>query len=757
MAPTLAIMILAASLIFQLGAVILSLRLIPITGRRNAWLVISLALLLMAVRRAVLLARILNGTQESMPHLETELIGLSISILMFCGAAYIGPLFRSVRESSQAILESEQRFRTLVEASPLYYVAVNSHGTVMMVNPAMLEATGYERLEVLGQPYLEVFTPERDRAWLDAQFADLLRSERPVLQEARVRTKAGDELLVEYHGRSVYREDGSLLFFFGFGLDITERKAAERALRESEARFRTVIENTRDLVYKFNLVSMTYEYMSPAALAVTGYTAAQLIEMGPSQISGRIQKEDRRLLRRHFKNLLESAPGHQPPQLLYRWRDPAGKERWLSEFRTLIRDDEGNPAAIVGSTRDETERLAAEQGREQLQAYLQDIIDSMPTLIIGVDSHGVVSLWNREAERFTGFNATEALSRPYLEVMPLLQEHADVITHVLEEAQPLESRRFSEADSTGDMHHYDLMVYPLSADGLTGAVVRLDEVTNRVQLEEMMVQTEKMMSVGGLAAGMAHEINNPLGGILQACQNVERRTSLELKKNAQVATELGTTIETVHEYLKARGVLDFIAGIRADGSRAAKIVSDMLAYSRRSGSKFISIPAEELVDTVLRLASNDYDLKKQYDFRRVTIEKDLDLDTGDVWCDATKIEQVLLNLVKNASQAMAGEDNLEHPTITLRSRREEEYVILEVADNGPGMEEQTRRRVFEPFFTTKEVGVGTGLGLSVSYFIVTKQHHGAMSVESAPGKGARFVIKLPIREDADHGGNGSHR
>ncbi|MFO1420366.1 MAG: ATP-binding protein, partial [Candidatus Competibacteraceae bacterium] len=113
-------------------------------------------------------------------------------------------------------------------------------------------------------------------------------------------------------------------------------------------------------------------------------------------------------------------------------------------------------------------------------------------------------------------------------------------------------------------------------------------------------------------------------------------------------------------------------------------------------------------------------------------------------CDKTEIEQVILNLLKNAAQAMA-EDGTPSPTITLRVRYETDYVLIEVIDNGPGMDEKTLKRIFEPFFTTKEVGSGTGLGLSVSYFIVTEQHNGRLSAMSKPGQGARFSIRLPSR------------
>jgi len=260
----------------------------------------------------------------------------------------------------------------------------------------------------------------------------------------------------------------------------------------------------------------------------------------------------------------------------------------------------------------------------------------------------------------------------------------------------------------------------------------------------MMVQTEKMLSVGGLAAGMAHEISNPLSIVMQGAQNALRRLSKELPANRAMASEVGLDLDTMRRYLEARGVTEFIEGIQEAGTRASRIVADMLAFSRRSGSQFTPNRLDEMLETVVRLAASDYDLKKKYDFRQVEVIRDYDPELGEVLCDRPQIEQVFLNLIKNAAHAMAGAGTLPPRRIILRTRRDGASARVEVEDNGPGMDDAIRKRVFEPFFTTKEVGVGTGLGLSVSYFIVTEQHKGSISVSSREGEGCRFTIVIPI-------------
>ena len=291
----------------------------------------------------------------------------------------------------------------------------------------------------------------------------------------------------------------------------------------------------------------------------------------------------------------------------------------------------------------------------------------------------------------------------------------------------------------------------LIRDEETGAPVAVEgmfrDITDRRRTQEILVQSEKMQSVAGLAAGMAHEINNPLGGILQGIQNIERRLASDLPANVKAAEATGCDLERLGDYLRARRIPDTLEGIRDMGERAARIVARMQTFSRRSESRRVWTRMEELVNSAVDLAYSDYDLKKKYSFRSIDIVRDFDLGLPKVSCTETEIQQVILNLLTNAAQAMAlAENPPATPRITLRTRREDDYAVLDVMDNGPGMDEPTRLRVFQPFFTTREPGLGVGLGLSNAYFIVTAHHDGTIRVESEPGKGATFSLLLPVSE-----------
>ncbi|MBU1002163.1 MAG: cache domain-containing protein [Proteobacteria bacterium] len=387
------------------------------------------------------------------------------------------------------------------------------------------------------------------------------------------------------------------------------------------------------------------------------------------------------------------------------------------------------------------DRRVAEAAEKQTRSHLQDIIDSMPMIVLGVDVENRITLWNRRAEEEMGVSRTQALGRDVATSCPASGSFLDLMSEAMRERRSVSHDKIMGVQN-GRTIYRSIDIHPLA--GAEGVVIVIANVTDRVQMEEMMIQTEKMMSVGGLAAGMAHEINNPLGGILQGSQNIIRRLSPRFEANIKVAEEIGCPLELIDRYLQQRGVLRMLDGIRECGMRAAQIVSNMLEFSRASESKRALSDLASLLEKALELVGSEYDLKRQYDFRKIHVERDYDPALPPVMCSATEIEQVFLNLFRNAAQAMSTHGSPGTPVLRLHTRRDGDWVRVEISDNGPGMDGETRRRIFEPFFTTKDVGQGTGLGLSVSYFIITDNHGGTFAVNSAPGRGATFIIRLPI-------------
>ena len=368
-----------------------------------------------------------------------------------------------------------------------------------------------------------------------------------------------------------------------------------------------------------------------------------------------------------------------------------------------------------------------------IDATTMQFIDCNPATL---EANGFKTL-----EEFRGKSVLDLAAPTQYDGTPSDKKAEQYLKAVLQEGQIVVEWRHQRADGEqwdGEVHLVSFNV----GNKLLIQTTTLD-ITERKKTAALMVQTEKMMMVGGLAAGMAHEINNPLGIISQTAQNIQRRLDPGLPANQVVAKELGLDLATLQQYLEARQIFSFIKSIREATDRAARIISNMLRFSRKSESHTEYVALDLVFDQVLELAASDYDLKKNYDFKRITIQREFNPDLPPVPISVLEVEQVLLNLMKNAAQAMY-EASTPNPQIWLRTRRDQDFVVIEVEDNGPGMLPEVQKRIFEPFYSTKEVGKGTGLGLSVSYAIITNNHNGRLEVHSQPGNGTCFIIRLPL-------------
>jgi len=302
-----------------------------------------------------------------------------------------------------------------------------------------------------------------------------------------------------------------------------------------------------------------------------------------------------------------------------------------------------------------------------------------------------------------------------------------------------------------EIHAYPLADHWGNVTRIIACVVDITERKHaRQELEEIMIQSEKMLAVGGLAAGIAHELNNPLAGMLQNIQVVLNRLTEPLPANERVAAECGTTLEAIRRFVEIRDILKMLELVNNSGRQMAQIVEDMLSFSHTSQCHiFPCHDIRTLLEKTVELALHVYDRDGIYKFRQIEILQEYAPDLPEIPCEPTEIQQVVLNLLMNAAQAMAVQQTrTAAPKLVLRATHDSNVVRIEIEDNGPGMPENVRKRVFEPFFTTKDIGAGTGLGLSVSYFIITQNHGGSMRVESSPGEGTRFTICLPLARGA---------
>ena len=523
---------------------------------------------------------------------------------------------------------------------------------------------------------------------------------------------------------------------------------ANEALARSERRLFRAISASTDAIWQWSYETGA-AYFSPRWYEMLGY-ADQELPMNHETWKNLCHPDDFLAASADIKETIESK-GAKSYKAEFRMRTKSGEWRWiLGRGDVIERDPQGNPVLLSGTHTDITERKLAEERLRQSEEKFSRLFHLSPDsiVLVGMDDGRLLDA-NDTFVRISGFSREEALGRTMQE-LGIYRDPAvrDEIHELLSQDGQVRNFELETSDKAGNTVACALSCQVVEFEGGRRLLAVIRDITQMKRMQEMMIQGEKMRSVGGMAAGIAHEINNPLGIILQAAHNLVQRTDPEFHRNREAAQSIGLDMDLLARYMRARKLDVFIADIQAAGVRAAGIIRRMLDFSRTSESGRNECDLREVVEQSVSLAGSDYDLKKSYDFKKIDVRIDIAAGVPAVSCTETEMEQVFLNLLRNAAQAMAGASPpVAEPRIDIRVSAVEGGVRIEVEDNGPGMDPEVSRRVFEPFYTTKAPGQGTGLGLSVSYFIVTKGHGGSMRVESEPGRGTRFIIELPAEKE----------
>lgn len=520
---------------------------------------------------------------------------------------------------------------------------------------------------------------------------------------------------------------------------IDGRLRAEKALQDSEARYRRLVDNALDAIFLADRSGRILDANNEACQCL-GYTYAELTALNVWDVDIHASPED-------FGKVVELLCEKGAAMLQGAHRKKDGTV-FPVEIQTTVFQENGN-LLVLGVARDISARIEVEEKLRRSEKMFVELFQSSPEAIFLVHTESErIREVNEACVRLFGHPREDLLGRTAMEAgLYARQSDRDAVLGELRRGGEVKDYELQMRHRDGRILDCVLSSQVLDIGGQRHHLASYHDITEQKKIQEMLIQSEKMISVGGIATGIAHEINNPLGIIMQAAENLTLRTRPDFPKNREAAEAVGLDLALMDRYMKIRKLDVFIQDIREAGVRAAFIVRNMLDFSRRGESRRAMCRVRDIVEKALNLARSDYDLKKRYDFRNIRVDVAEDPDVPAVFCSETEMEQVFLNLFRNAAQAIASAPSLDaEPRVEIRiSAPHEGWVRVDVEDNGPGIPPEALRRIFEPFFTTKKPGEGTGLGLAVSYFIVTSGHRGR--IHAAPGSagGACFTVELPVQ------------
>lgn len=618
------------------------------------------------------------------------------------------------RRSDQVLRDSEERLRLALEAG--------AAGT-WTLDARIGEASWDDRFHInygfgSDQPrtfetWLGVIHPE-DRARVMERVEKMRHTPGDDRWEIEFRA-LHPELGIRWHfglGRCERAAAGGIVRLFGIDLDVTERKRADQELRESEERYRKLVDVLPAAV--FINAGGRINFCNPACVRLFGATEpAQILNKSPFELFHPDQHE---IIRNRIKDI--ETLGRDQPGIELKASRLDGRALPVYSVATPI-VSEGSPAILIALT-DLSER-------ERSTDLLRSVLDSVNDAILTIDEHGTVQSTNPATERLFGFCEREVVGKNVNALMPepYRGEHNGYIANYLRTGlrkvigigRELEGRR-----RDGSTFPLELTVTEFRLDEQRHFTGVVRDITSRKQLEAQLLQAQKMDAVGRLAGGVAHDFNNLLT-VINGYSDI--------------------VLETLHSDDPQR---EFVAAIRDSGDRAARLTQQLLAFSRKAVIEPKILDLNELISEsgrlLRRLIGEDIALAVLPHSAPVRIK-----------ADPGQLEQVVMNLAVNARDAMptGGRLTIETRDIVIEENDSRSYLgvqpgryaMIRVADTGTGMSEEVRNKIFEPFFTTKGIGKGTGLGLAVVHGVV-EQCGGHIRVESEVGVGTTFSLLFPL-------------
>ena len=627
--------------------------------------------------------------------------------------------------AKKTLLASEERFRTVSDFTYDWEYWIGPEGNYLYVSPSCERITGYRPDEFQEDPgLLKRITHFNDQTEIENHIVKESEREEVRSIDFRIVTRNGAERWISHLCQPVYSPDGRYLGRRASNRDITQRKRAEQALQEARDDLeRRVRERTSDLGMRVKELNCLYGIS--ALVDRPGISIEEIIQgtvdliphgwQYPEITSARIVFKEKEFRSTNF----EEGIWKQTADFIVHG-NPAG----TVEVHYLDEKPEEDEGPFLEEERDFINAVAwrlghaiDHKGADEALVQLAAIVESSNDAIIGKTLDGIITSWNPGAEKIYGYSAQEAIGRPISVVVPPeIPDDESQILERIKRGDRVDRYETVRLRKDGEKIDVSLTISPIkdATGNIIGASTIAQDITEHKRMQRAMRDSDKLVTVGKLAAGVAHSIRNPLTSVKMRLFSMEGTVGLS---------------ESEREDLKV--ISEEIRHI--DG-----IVRNFLEYSRPPRLRMQKVSPSDVVEMALNL------LKQRLDSYGVEVRLSRQSWLPEIYADPDQLKEALVNLLVNSSEAMGYGG--------LIAIREEEVVdeprgrnvVIRVSDNGPGFPESIQDDLFEPFFTTKEEG--TGLGLTIAARII-EEHGGKLELSSREGEGALSTISLPVREE----------
>ncbi len=652
------------------------------------------------------------------------------------------------KQVEQALLEEKNRAQEYLDIAGVMLVVVDKDQKVTLINKKGCEILGYDEKEIIGKNWFDNFIPKAVRKEVKSAFNNLMSGSIKLVAkfENPVLAKNGEEKIIAWHNTVLRDDENNIVGILSSGQDITERKSAEQMLGEVEERYRNLIQNIPVGLFRNTPGAKGKFIMANQAFArICGFEKIEDFLQTPV---ADLYSEPKK--RKIFSEKLIAQGEVSREELLLKKRD--GTPFWGAVSAKVVRDESGKIKYFDGIIEDITKQKQAEEALQISEERFRNIAEETDDWVWEIGKDMVFKYSNSRVKEILGYEPEEVIGKSFLDFMS--------------------EKELYRVESKKDYLLYEIIfagheTYLVRKDGKTiitessgvpifrrnrtfvGFQGLTRDITERVQAKEeeehrrqQLIQADKMISLGILVSGVAHEINNPNQFIMVNAPMLQRAWGNIIPILDRYYEENGDFMLAGLSYTEMRErIPELFSKIREGSQRIKHIVRNLKDYARESGSEIAQeVDINAVLESTLTILSNL--LKKSTKKLKVIHADNLPTIRGNF----QRIEQVLINLIQNACQALP--DPMKGIMITTSYNKKTRKVVVKIKDEGVGIAEDHKKYILDPFFTSRRDTGGTGLGLSISAGII-EDHGGRLEFSSEPGRGTTVSVILPVSREQE--------